>query len=187
MKLINILKAVGSAAIQVAMPGTGSLLVAGINELLPVNKQLPVNPTGSDVSNAIAALPPEERASVLEREFDVDIVQIQESNQTLRTMLESDAANPHSTRPKIAYQAFQVVAVISLLFVSMWAYSVLSGDNEMVAAIMSGWGFLVAATAPFVAWLNHYFGILKAESQDRLNVASGFEAKNKILSLFSKK
>lgn len=173
MKLIDILKAVGSAAIQVAMPGTGSLLVAGINELLPVNKQLPVNPTGSDVSSAIASLPPEQRASVLEREFDVEIVQIEQSNQTLRAMLESDAANPHSTRPKIAYQAFQVVAIISLGIVAIWAIAALRGDHKTMGLVNDGYIFIGIITSPFILWLNSYFGILKTESKDRLNAVSG--------------
>lgn len=173
MKLIDILKSVGSAAIQVAMPGTGSLLVAGLNELLPAESKLPVNPTGTDVSNAIASLPPEQRASVLEREFDVEVVQIEQSNQTLRAMLESDAANPHSTRPKIAYQAFQVVAIISLGIVAIWAIAALRGDHKTMELVNNGYVFVGIITSPFILWLNSYFGILKTESKDRLNAASG--------------
>ena len=173
MKLLEIIKTIGSAAVQVAFPGTGSLIVAGINELLPDGSKLPATATGSDISNAVASLPADQRACLLEREFDVEIMQIKESNSTLRVMLESDASNPHSTRPKIAYQAFQVVAAVTLIVVAMWASAVINDNVKMVNTITDGWAFVAVIISPFVIWLNSYFGILKAESSDRLNAASG--------------
>jgi hypothetical protein len=41
MKLWDIVKTVGSAAIQAALPGTGSLIVGAVNELLPEGKKTP--------------------------------------------------------------------------------------------------------------------------------------------------
>ena len=45
MKLGDILKTVGSGLIHTLLPGTGSLIVAGINEFLPSDKQLPETAT----------------------------------------------------------------------------------------------------------------------------------------------
>ena len=50
MKLWDIVKTVGSAALQVALPGTGSLIVGAVNELLPDDKKLPAGATGDDVN-----------------------------------------------------------------------------------------------------------------------------------------
>ena len=173
MKLWDIIKTVGSAALQVALPGTGSLIVGAVNELLPDDKKLPAGATGDDLNNAIASLPPEQQASVMEKEFDVEITQIKESNATLRTMLESDAKNPHSTRPKIALEAFYVVAFISILVVSMWAYAILKQDEKLVKVIVDGWPWVLAVIGPFVGWLNNYFGTLKQEHKNKLDAANG--------------
>lgn len=173
MKLWDIVKTVGSAALQVALPGTGSLIVGAVNELLPDDKKLPAGATGDDLNSAIASLPPEQQASVMEKEFDVSITQIKESNSTLRTMLESDAANPHSTRPRIALGAFRVVSFISILIVSMWAWAVIKGDEKLVKAVVDGWPLAFAIIGPFVGWLNNYFGTLKQEHKNKLDAANG--------------
>jgi len=151
MDIWDIAKTVGASALNLAIPGAGSAILSAVNEFLPDDKKLPE----------------------VEKQFDVDITQIKESNSTLRAMLESDAKNPHSTRPKIAYQAFQVVAGISLMIVSGWLYAIVTGNDVMVKAIVDGWVWVAAILLPFVSWLNSYFGILKSEHKHRLDAASG--------------
>ena len=112
MKLWDVIRSVGSAALQVALPGTGSLIVGAVNELLPNDKKLTANATGDDISSAISSLPPAQQATILSKEFDVSITQIKESNSTVRAMLESDANNPHTTRPYIAKGAFHIIAFV---------------------------------------------------------------------------
>ncbi len=173
MKLWDIVKTVGSAALQVALPGTGSLIVGAVNELLPDDKKLPAGATGDDVNNAIAKLPPEQQASVMEKEFDVSITQIKESNSTVRTMLESDAKNPHSTRPYIAKGSFHVVAFVVIVTISVWAYGVLVSDDSLVKTVMGGWQFVLAVIGPLVTLLWAYFGVLKQEHKNKLDAANG--------------
>ena len=173
MKLWDIAKNLGSAALQVALPGAASAIIAGVNVFLSDDEQLPVTATGHDVTNAIAKLPPEQQASVMEKEFDVDITQIREAKSTLRTMLESEVKSPQSTRPKIALGAFRLVSFITILIVSMWSYAILKGDKELVKAIVDGWPLVAVLIGPFVGWLNNYFGVLKQEHKNRLDAANG--------------
>lgn len=173
MKLWDIVKTVGSAALQVALPGTGSLIVGAVNGLLPDDKKLPAGATGDDVNNAIASLPPEQQASVMEKEFDVSITQIKESNSTVRAMLESDAKNLHSTRPYIAKGSFHVVAFVVIVTISVWAYGVFIRDDDLVKTVMGGWQFVLAVIGPLVTLLWAYFGVLKQEHKNKLDAANG--------------
>ena len=172
MKLWDILKTVGGAALQVALPGTGSLIVGAVNEFLPDDKKLQAGATGNDINNAIANLPPEQQASIMEKEFDVSITQIKESNSTVRAMLESDAKNPQSTRPKIALQAFYVVAYSNVLAISIWAWAVITSENPL-KNLTDGWPFILAVTGTLVTLLLAYFGILKQEHKNKLDAANG--------------
>lgn len=169
MKLLKILKTVGSGIIKTMIPGSG--IIDTVNALLPDSKKLSESATGNDVEKAIAGLSPEARAQVLSKQFDVDITNIEQSNETLRAMLEHDAANPQSTRPKIAYQAFQVIAVTVIVTVSMWAYAVVTENTEMVETIMDGWPFIVGVTSVLSTVLLRYFGSLDKEHQNKAKLA----------------
>ena len=186
MKLWDILKTVGSAALQVALPGTGSLIVGAVNEFLPDDKKLPAGATGNAIGDAIARLPAADQAAVMEKEFDVEITQIKESYSTVRTMLESEAKSPHSTRPYIAKGSFHVVAFSILLIVSVWSYGVISGDSAMVKAVVDGWPFILAAIGPLVALLRSYFGVLKHEQKNKLDAACGHSTPAGVSGILSK-
>jgi len=172
MKLWDIIKSVGSAAITTMVPG-GGLLIGAINQVLPKDKQLPATATGDEVNSAVAPLPPDQRAAIMEKEFDVTLAQIEESNSTVRAMLESDAKNPHSTRPYIAKGAFHVVAFVIIVTISAWAYGVLTSDDSLVKTVMGGWQFVLAVIAPLVTLLWAYFGVLKQEHKNKLDAANG--------------
>jgi hypothetical protein len=173
VKLWDILKTVGSAALQVALPGTGSLIVGAVNEFLPDDKKLPAGATGDDIGGAISRLPAADQASIMEKEFDVEITQIKESHSTVRAMLDSDAKNPQSTRPYIAKGSFHVVAFSIIAVVSVWSYGVISGDSVMVKEVVGGWPFIIAVIGPLVTLLWAYFGILKQEHKNKLDAANG--------------
>lgn len=172
MNLLDIIKTVGSAALRTMVPG-GGLILQAVNEFLPDDKKLPAGATGDQVKAAAESLPPAERAQLLGREFDVDETQIKESNETLRVMLQADATSTHTTRPYIAKGAFQVVAVVVLVVVSLWAYGVGMGKPEMVKTIMDGWPFVLGVIGPFVMLLRAYFGVLRQEHRQRLDAAGG--------------
>lgn len=173
MKLWDIVKTIGSAAIQTALPGTGSLIVGAVNAMLPDDKKLPESATGQQAASAIGMLPPEQQTEIMSKEYDVTIEDIKQSHDTLRTMLDADANNPQSTRPYIAKGSFHVVAFAIIVTVSLWAYGVATSDDGIVKTIVDGWPFLLAAIAPLVILLHAYFGILKKEHKDRLDAANG--------------
>ncbi len=172
MNLLAIAKKVGWGILRDAIPG-GGLILQAVNEFLPDDKKLPADATGEQVKAAADSLPPAERAQLLSREFDVEETQIKESNETLRVMLQADATSTHTTRPYIAKGAFQVVAAVVLVVVSLWAYGVGMGKPEMVKTIMDGWPFVLGVIGPFVMLLRSYFGVLKQEHRQRLDAAGG--------------
>jgi hypothetical protein len=171
-KLWDIVKTVGSGIIREAVPG-GGLIVQAVNAFLPDEQKLPDTATGADIGQAVATLPADQRSAVMQKEFDVDITQIKESNSTVRAMLEHDTANPHSTRPKIALGAFNLVAFVTLVIVSMWAYGILAGKADIISAVSEGWPFVLTTIGPFVTLLLAYFGVLRNEHKQKMNAAVG--------------
>ena len=164
MKLSDIAKRVGAGLVRDLVPG-GSLLLDAVNAMLPADKKLGPNATGGDLQN----LPPE----VLAKKFDVEIESIKQAGETVRAMLEAEARSTHTTRPRIAMRAFYLVSVISLIIVFAWAWAVVTGDTEVVGLVVDGWPFVLAILAPFVGWLNHYFGVLRSEHANRLDAVAG--------------
>jgi len=173
MNLLSIVSKVGTSVLKSVIPGA-SAVIDVVNTFLPNDKKLDVDKvTGSDIESVIASLPADQQASILSKQFDVEIVQIQEENSTLRTMLESDAANPHSTRPLVIKIVTWTLAFITVLATFVWAYGVLVGDVAMIETIMNGWVFLGTLIAPFVTVLHAYFGVLRKENKQKIEAASG--------------
>ena len=187
LKLWEILKSVGSAVLQVALPSTGSLILKSVNEFLPSGNKLPGDATGEQVNNAISSLTPKQQLILRTKDFDVEITKIKESNSTVRAMLESDVKNPHSTRPYIAKGAFLVVAFTIVCVVVIWSYAVVTHDIGLIDVIMNGWSFLLTIIGPLVTLLWAYFGILKQEHRQRLDAANGFSSTAGLLSKFLKR
>jgi len=172
MKLFDIIKKVGTGLIKNIVPGSG-LLIDTVNELLPKGKRIGKDATGDELSAAIESLPPDKRASVMEKEFDVEIAQIQEAHGTANMMLEMESKSTHTTRPYIAKQSFHVIAFVIVVTVSLFAYGVFTGNKEMVLTMMINWKFPLAVIGPLVTLLWAYFGVLKSEHRNRLDAAGG--------------
>ena len=156
------------------IPG-GPLILGAVNALLPDGKKLPESATGSQIADAVESLPPEARASLMEKRIDLEIAKVAEPNETVRMMLESDARNPQSTRPYIAKGSFLVLAAVIITTIALWGFGVGSGNVELVKAVMDGWQFVLAVVGPLVTLLWAYFGVIKTESKNRLAAASGKE------------
>ena len=184
MDLWSIVKTVGSGIISAAVPG-GPLIVGAINEFLPDDAKLPENATGQQAQDALATIPAEQRAQLMDRQFDVQETQIKESYASNRAMLEADAVTPHTTRPYIAKHSFHVVAFTSIVTVSLWAYGIIKADADMVETIVNGWPFLLAAIGPLVVLLQAYFGVLKQEQKNKLDAAGGVSQPNGLAGLIS--
>jgi hypothetical protein len=171
MKLWDVIKSVGSGVVREVVPG-GGILLDVVNEFLPDDKKLPKTATGSAVNAALQSLPPAEQAMLFAREFDVDLAQITQSHETVRAMLESDARNPQTTRPRIALGAYRVVSFAMILAICAWAYGVFMSDDPL-ASVSSSWPFVLSVIGPFVILLHAYFGVLRSEQRSRLDAASG--------------
>lgn len=184
MKLWDIVKSVGSEIISKVVPG-GGVLIDFINDKLPDDKKLPKDATGDQVDQAIKNLPPEQQAALMEKEFDVEMTQIKESNSTVRAMLDADAKNPHSTRPYIAKGSFLVIAFTVIVVISIWSYAVIKGNTDMIKAVMDGWTFILAVIGPLVTLLWAYFGVLKVEHKNKLDAAGGSSKPSGVAGLLS--
>jgi len=88
-------------------------------------------------------------------------------------MLAANAKSTHTTRPKIAYQSFQVIGFSTIAVVSAWAYAVVTKDTDMIGMIKNSWMFIFAVITPLVTVLHAYFGVLRDETKDRFNAAQG--------------
>lgn len=167
MKLGRILKTAGKRLLR-EVPGIDAVL--DIVEDLTGEDIDRDKETASDLMGRIQNLPPTVQAHVLNLETET----VKQQGETLRTMLLAEKSSTHTTRPKIAWGAFVVVATVTLVISLTWAFSVIAGKIDMTETIMDGWPFIVGLLAPFVTWLNNYFGMLKAEHQNRLDAAQGF-------------
>lgn len=172
MDFLNIAKTVGAGLFSAVVPG-GAAIISAVNASLPDEYKLSDNATGNQIAEQVEKLSPELKAKVALKKFDVDITRIKQEHATAQAMLIADATNPQSTRPKIAYQSFVVVSVISLMFAFALVYAVLIRDHELLKVLGQSWGYSIALVAPFVAWLNRYFGILRDENRDKLNASNG--------------
>jgi len=164
---LSIIEKVGAGIIANTVPG-GSAILSAVNDLLPADKKLPLTATGKDAKSVLSTLTPEQKASVLGKQFDVEL----KSYDTIQAMITADATDPHSTRPYIARGAFFVLSFAVILTVSIWAYGVLEHDVALVSTVMKGWPFVLSVVAPFITLLLGYFGILKGEHKNKLNAIS---------------
>ena len=107
MNLKNILISAGSAIFKNAVPG-GDAILNVVNDLLPDDKKLPIHATGDEVKNAIDALPADQRASIMLKEFDVEIAEINNWSKIQASLSDADKAGA-SSRPFIARMMAWVV------------------------------------------------------------------------------
>ncbi len=190
----DIVTTVGGRIIEEVVPfGLGGVLIGAINKELPDDKQLPANATGKQIAQAANSLTPEQQTRLKAQEFEIDLTTIKETNETLRTMLEADAACTHTTRPFIAKWSFIFTAVFSgivgLTAVGVWAYAVTTKQVALVEAVMAGWPFiaavLLAVTGTFTMLLKAYFGLLTKESEQKVGAATGQFKPNAISTIIS--
>lgn len=168
MNIWEIAKKVGTGIIKNVVPGAGAVIDI-VNEFLPDDKKLTDNSTGEHIETAINSLPADQRAALMQREFDVKI----EEHKTLQTMLTADATSTHTTRPYIAKHSFHLLALVTLLIVVGWLYGVFKQDEAIVDAIVNGWPFVASIVGPFVGLLFAYFGILRKEGETKVGAATG--------------
>ena len=184
MKLFDIIKKVGGGVLANVVPG-GGMLLGAVNAMLSPDQQLPANATGHDIEQATMHMSGADRASLMEKEFDVQITEIKEGNETLREMLKSDADNPQSTRPYIAKHAFHVIAFVCIGVVILWGYGVFVENETIVNAVTDSWTMVVALITPLITVLLAYFGHLVKEGKNKMDAANGSTTPNGIAGLLT--
>lgn len=162
----------GGRVIRDVIPGANTVLDL-VNAAAPHLPALTDSATGDEIQKRVDSLPEADRAELMAKELDVEIVEIQETNETLRTMLSSEAVSPHTTRPLIAMlmAITVVIAVLGVLFI--WGWGVIAGKADVVRAVTSGYLMVVALLGIPGVLLKGYFGILAHEQGNKLAAANG--------------
>jgi len=188
MKLSNILKKVGKSVLTSVIPG-GELVLNIVNEFLPAKKKLDKTATGADIEKVIDSLPPDQKNKLLEKELDVKITEIQEWTKVVDTLANADAAGS-STRPIIAKWMAQAVCFAVIVFVSVWAVSILRDQVDTIKQLQDSWPLMLTVLATPTALLRAYFGMRTKEKKVRYESVSGQQGKNdlitNIMSIFKK-
>ena len=170
MKLWDIIAKAGKVAISALVPGVG-LIVEAINAFLPDDKKLPADATGDQAKDAISALPPDQQALVLMKEFDVEIVEAQEFTKVQQALAQADATGS-STRPYIAKLMAQCVGFVVIASSAMWVISIARDQVSMMTALRDSWPLMLAILGPPIGLLNSYFGKRTKEKESRYNMAA---------------
>lgn len=175
MKFLEIAKAAGSTALVAAFPTLGPLALATINKFLSEEDKLPENATGQEAISRFQGLPLYDQAEIARLEFQYEEKRLEESHATLRTMLEYEGNNQHSTRPKIAYLCFWALGIISCSIALAIAYGIVKNTVQVENAALA----FLALSAPFAVILKAYFGILEMERRSMHALANGETLKEK--------
>jgi len=159
MKLREIIDGAASVA-GFIHPGIAAAIKA-VNLLLPDDKKLPETATGADVKSAIESLPPEQQATIYEKEIDLSIKQEEGWTDRYKAMC---AADGQTTRPKIALMMAQVLCFEIMAF-TVWCFWF---PEQMANPVL--WTVFASLTATPAALLAKYFGELRKEQANRLSV-----------------
>ncbi|USD19767.1 hypothetical protein MJO52_11805 [Microbulbifer variabilis] len=154
MKLKEILKAAGGMTLDIFAPGARQI----INAVLPRDKQLPPSATGIEAKQSVRALPPEQRASLLERQVDLQIAQEEGWTSRYRAMCQADG---QSSRAQIALMMAKVLCFEILAF-TLWAFVY---PEQMQSPVL--WTVFGTLTGVPATLLGKYFGELRREQNKR--------------------
>lgn len=170
MKLKDILFSVGSSVIKSVVPGGGVVLDL-INNLLPNDKKLGQKTTGEEAIAAIESLPAEQKASLMEKQLDVEIAEINNWSKIQASLASADIAGS-STRPEIAVMMSQVVSFTIIVFISILAVAIIQKQEGMIKVISELWPLMLAILGLPIGLLRSYFGMRSKEKKSRYQAAS---------------
>lgn len=170
-KIFDTIKGPLLTAASTLIPG-GPLILGAINAMLPDDEKLTESATGSDMRNAVNKLSPDQRASLMEKELEVEIADIKSWEGIQASLSKADATGA-STRPYIAMMMAWVVTIEVAVIVLAWAYAVIDDRPLMITEINDAWPMLLAIVATPTALLRAYFGMRTKEKTTRYNAAAG--------------
>ena len=160
MKLRDILRPIGAVA-GFIHPGIGAA-ISVVNQFLPEEDKVPQNATPEEVNAKIATLPPDQQASIYEKEIDLKLAEVKSEVDRYEIMTRADS---QSTRPKIALLMAYAVCWLIVLYTGIIIYAIHTKTD------MSTWwplfGVIIAVPAEV---LRNYFGNLRKEQGNRLGI-----------------
>lgn len=171
MNLKTIITKVGTGIFRDFVPG-GDAIIDVVNAVLPDHKKLSPDATGQDIRSAVDTLPPEQRAMVLTKEFDVEIAEINGWSRTQEAMAQVDIARA-STRPQIAMMMAKVVAFAIIIVIAIWAVAVIRNNIETLKVLAESSMFLFTVLGTPTLLLRSYFGLRTKEKSEQTRVGTG--------------
>lgn len=173
MKLASILKKFGTMALKSIPPaGTALEIIGTINSVLGPDQQLPPEATGSQALSILNGVLPEDKARVLEKEFDVELAEIQANVDITKALAEVDIKGS-STRPYIAKSFSNVISFTVILLISMTAVSIWTSNTDMIGAIKELWPLVLAMLTPLLVVIRSYFGMRSKEKAQKYEAVAG--------------
>ena len=170
MNLLSILGKVGTSILADVIPG-GNTILKEVNKLLSDDDKLPEKATGADIQGAISKLSPQSQAGLLNKQFDVEIVEAQEHTKVIASLGEVDKTG-NSTRPFIALLMAWVVALAIVGLVGLLGVAINAKDTDTVKAIGDSWPLVAALLGIPSGLLNSYFGKRTKEKQQKYQAIS---------------
>ena len=189
MNIGSILKKVGSSLLRNALPPLSGMAFDLINNALPDDKKLSETSTGADATAAIKTLPPDQRASLMEKKLDVEIEEIKAHVGVTQALAEVDKTG-QSTRPAIAKGMAQLIAFGVITILTPMAYAILTGKQAMILEISKTWPLIATILGIPAGIVNSYFGKRTKEKAQKYeavtNVAPAAGMISQIIGMFKK-
>lgn len=157
MNIGSILKKVGGALLKNAFPPLSGIAFDLVNNALPDGKKLSETSTGTDAKKAIASLPPDQRASLLEKKLDVEMTEIKEWSNIVTALAEVDKVGK-STRPEIAKTQSTLIGFGVIITLGPIAFAIVTGDSKTIDSIASAWPLIMTVIGIPAGIVNSYFG-----------------------------
>lgn len=171
MELGKILTTVGGTLLKNVIPGAG-IIIDMVNGFLPDDKKLDLNTTtGTNITQAINMLPPEQQAQVLSKEFDVEIEEIRGFSTRFQAAMEADKTG-NTTRPQIALMMGRIVSFAVIVSITALFIAVYTKDSATIDKMSDLWPLMLAILATPTALLRAYFAMRSKEKETRYQVAT---------------
>lgn len=178
-KLFDTLKGPLLGVASMLIPG-GPAILAAINAVLPDDNKLPETATGADMRAAVNRLNPDQRSSLMEKQLDVEIAEINSWTDIQGSLAAADATG-NTTRPEIALMMAKTIVFSTLACVVVWVYSVANGSAD----IANSWQSLLVILGTPTALLRAYFGMRTKEKKARYELAGNQPKANPLLDVIT--
>lgn len=172
MRILDILTKAGTTALNVAFPGSGSLIAGAINAFLPDDKKISASNTGTEIGDAIDSLPAENRSMIYEKQIDLEIEEVKSFTQVMQALAQADSTG-NTTRPKIALMMAWVVCYVAIGFSTIVMISILLKDDKTLSVVKDCWPLVLAIIGTPTSLLGYYFGKRSKDKERRYQMATG--------------